>query len=165
MTQRFTPLVPPPPQGILTVEEQQHLLRDIQTELELAKQASHPYDGPNNRSYQPPPATTHGIGRHALQYGCAFELRHSPKCPVSKHRTPANGALLNHAKITTSILLLRQDGIKPEREVAPMPVCLTSVLERMYEKGLFSDGQRPDSAMIDIFNQGDCMVSEANPSC
>jgi len=117
-------------EGILSPEEQRRLLDDIETQLDLAKQRLPPYNGSDNCSYQPPPVTRLRIGRHTLQYGCAFEIRNTPKCP---------------------------NGIKPEREVASMPVCLTNVLERMYEKGLFSDDQRPDSATIDIFNQGDCM--------
>ena len=40
-----------------------------------------------------------------------------------------------------------------------MPTFLVDLLERMREKGMFGEDTRPDSATIDIFNQGDCMVS------
>ena len=125
-------------QGVLNEQEQLRLLADLEQALAFAQQGLPPYneayDGTVNYTYQHPPATKFQLGRQTLQYGCAYESRNTAKC---KH------------------------GIKTDRYVAPMPACLTNLLLAMHDKGIVTEETRPDSAVVDIFNEGDCMVRYA----
>ena len=84
-----------------------------------------------NRTYSAPRRWMRGKGRITVQLGCCYNYA------ADRQGNPP--------------------GIMPNEKVAGLPLLLEQVVDRMARRGIFNTATRPDSCIINFYQEGDCI--------
>ena len=115
---------------VLSAGEQRHVLKFVQRLRELGAEGRL-----SGRTYSAPSKWRKGNGRITVQLGCCY----------------------NYAGYFSRDGRWEPAGILPEQRVESLPPLLHDVIDRCEGRGIFSADTRPDTCIVNFYEEGDCI--------